>query len=56
MSDLRNYISHYNCLFHDFTADQRITLDMYGAGDHIDDKFKKRYTKLFVETLRDLLE
>jgi len=56
IEDLSKYISHYNYRFYDFTGNPRITSYMYGAGDHIDEKYKKKYTRIFVETVRDGLQ
>jgi len=53
VAELKKYIEANNCLFHDFTGDSRITLSMYGGGDHIDVKYKKKYTKIFYDTLKE---
>ena len=53
ISELKSYIENNNLIFHDFTGDSRITLQMYGSGDHINERSMKQYTKLFYDTLKE---
>jgi hypothetical protein len=52
ISDLRNYILENNMGFHDFTGDPEIRLSMYGSGDHIADKYRPKYTRIFYARLK----
>lgn len=53
ISDLRNYILENNMGFHDFTGDPKIRRSMYGSGDHIADKYRPKYTKIFYARLKE---
>jgi hypothetical protein len=56
VKELADYLKQENMGFYDFTGDPRITLDMYGSGDHIDKNKKKLYTEFFADTLKDMLK
>jgi len=56
ISELKSYIESNNLIFYDFTGDSRITLEMYGSGDHINEKSMKKYTKLFHDSLKDKIK
>ena len=56
IKELDSYLKQENIVFHDFNGDPRITLDMYGTGDHIDEKKNNLYTEIFAETLRGILK
>lgn len=54
--DLKSYLSKQDCIYYDFTGDPRLKLSMYRNGDHIDAKFTKEYTTIFVDTLKDMFK
>jgi len=56
ISNLQDYLLKEKCIFYDFTGDPRITLSMYGIGDHIDDAFTRECTSIFVDTFKDILK
>lgn len=56
IEDLEENLYMNGFLFHDFTGDKRITLSMYGSGDHINNKSKKKYTKIFYTTLKNVIQ
>lgn len=51
INELKIYLENSGCGYYDFTDDPRITLELYGAGDHIIKEYKKKYTKIFVDTI-----
>ncbi len=56
VANLRDWLTAQGVGFIDETGDPRITLDLYGDGDHIALEDRKRYTRLFYETHRELFE
>jgi hypothetical protein len=55
IEELKKYLESNNCKFFDFTGDKRITIDMYGSGDHIDESSKTLYTEIFSDTIKGML-
>jgi hypothetical protein len=51
ISNLPKYILENNMGFYDFTGDLKIRLSMYGSGDHIAEKYRPDYTKIFYARL-----
>ena len=52
---LKHYLKKYNCNYIDFTGHPKITLKMYGPGDHIAKTHKEQYTRIFIEEVKNLL-
>ena len=54
MQDMRTYLEEHGAALYDFTGDPELPLSAYHDGDHIKDQ--KKYTKLFVRRVGDLLQ
>jgi hypothetical protein len=50
ISDLKNYMNKQKIGCYDFTGNPNITLDMYGFGDHLNEKSMKKFTEIFIDT------
>jgi hypothetical protein len=54
MEDLRLYLNKHGYQLYDFTNHPEVTLDMYGAGDHINGVSKQKYTYLFIKAMEEM--
>ena len=55
--DLKQYLNRNNIPLFDFTSDQRITLEYFGAGDHLSkSKGQQFFTRLLAEEMKKYLK
>jgi hypothetical protein len=56
IGDLKAYLAKNDCPFFDFTKEERLTLDMFADGDHLQaDTGRPLFTKILAEALRPLI-
>ena len=56
MGALASYLRAHGAGFRDLTGHPRITLELYGKGDHIAEEQRRLYTGLFVEAVPEIFE